>query len=1150
MKKTTIALMLLILLSSVYATYDLKILITNIEENDSLDLRNIQVIEQNPYYLAYSGNQEYNRPFRLEFLDMSGNLILKSNSNYPPFTEINYTPDFSKIEKVNIYRNDTLLYSKPITLCNNNGLCEPCTNDNCEIFENEIVCGDCEPSSLDGFCRIEDDNICDPDCTGYFYDIPPEGCFEDTLDNLGCSFYDMLECSPDETCIGPQNTGNITCCNECLKDNLNVKENTCNDFDFFECSGNEFCDKDELTLFNNQTCCTGKCQRSDYYDKNILDSNTEQPLSIWVVIAFAVFALLILFLGKKKLVHIAIFSIIMMGGIYVASINGSKITGRVAATQDEQMQKICEVAKAYDLPGSMLLTIAYKESQIKHYDAEGKVKVSYDGGVGIMQIDRGYVPYGEPFNACGKSRIDGRELDAWQLVDNIECGALEIWEKCGYFDCLNSEKKYYCPNDGTGIPAKNVVYKGWDIALRGYNGWGCNAYDYMNLWGARDPRYIDLIMRIQSYVEDFHTLEDDYKSTCSDDVPTVTPPETQGFDRKKIAAYAKEFATKVVDDGCFFTNSESPECSSGMINAGATAPSNYISGSDCAHFASYSLKQGGLTIDCRYNPSTCIPYGEPGAQRLKDLLISKGIGIKVESSSKLDIGDLIFYDWDNNAVIDHVAVYIGNNQVASHTSNGIFDWNMGHPDATFTYLHLIESSGTSEPDYSSIPEELLKGDKMGYYYLNPSFTVHSKIDLKKIDDELRFSEILVSDASACVQTGASYRDCVIKVLSENPEHVWYLDGCPGEQYTISNSNMFKFCVDSGYKKLSGSPLYLRFALTINDETMKRYPEFSYDIVEDRAAEPSKSSTPAQNANTDNAPEVTVPITTPAKDTSEVESNIKKIMKDCYGAASFRNLDNKEEIKVNENSLLHSMSMFKGPLSVYYYMSVPEEYWPDAARYITGMINVSDNYDTSRVFSEIEKHTVSTEMEGFNRFLQENGLSKTFVSQFYFTADGYTPKQFEKPRACTSAVDKEGNQKNIEIADDCEKAATASEMVMFYEKLYNGDLTYNGLKITDTQKAKALETLKRAVDFKFGIADAISHDILYSKGGSYAYPAKGNDWPHNVYTDSGIIIGSYGKYAYSILLMDCEDDFGVTAKKAKDVAKEVENFLTGSDQVAS
>ncbi len=57
------------------------------------------------------------------------------------------------------------------------------------------------------------------------------------------------------------------------------------------------------------------------------------------------------------------------------------------------------------------------------------------------------------------------------------------------------------------------------------------------------------------------------------------------------------------------------------------------------------------------------------------------------------MGDVINYDWDNDGTWDHIALYLGNGNIASHTS---FKWNspwdMGEPNANHRFIHIIGGS--------------------------------------------------------------------------------------------------------------------------------------------------------------------------------------------------------------------------------------------------------------------------------------------------------------------------------------------------------------------------------------------------------------------------------------------------------------------------
>jgi cell wall-associated NlpC family hydrolase len=195
------------------------------------------------------------------------------------------------------------------------------------------------------------------------------------------------------------------------------------------------------------------------------------------------------------------------------------------------------------------------------------------------------------------------------------------------------------------------------------------------------------------------TCDDGYDNDCDGETDqndtdcgggsssTTTAPTapTAPACKKKIADYARKYAKKVVGDGCFFTGPSDVDCS---LGSGTKAPDNFADGSDCAHFVSYSLHEGGIDTPCRYSPATCEPYGEPGANNLKNILINQKGAKEVKNIYQLEEGDVVFYDWNSDGWMDHTTVYLGNQEVASHTSNGIFDWRMESSVGSFYFVKV------------------------------------------------------------------------------------------------------------------------------------------------------------------------------------------------------------------------------------------------------------------------------------------------------------------------------------------------------------------------------------------------------------------------------------------------------------------------------
>lgn len=163
------------------------------------------------------------------------------------------------------------------------------------------------------------------------------------------------------------------------------------------------------------------------------------------------------------------------------------------------------------------------------------------------------------------------------------------------------------------------------------------------------------------------------------------------YNRTTAVAYAKSNWNKCVTDGYFWINGSTYT----YYGAGAPVPVNVANeaggiGDDCAHFVSSCVgaPAGGLTIPSRVTPT----YGEPGAARLDQLLISSGYAQQVTSVSQLTPGDVIGYDWTGDgggsmSGIDHTVIYLGNNLIAAHaTSHNGVAWNWSNSASTKTFF--------------------------------------------------------------------------------------------------------------------------------------------------------------------------------------------------------------------------------------------------------------------------------------------------------------------------------------------------------------------------------------------------------------------------------------------------------------------------------
>jgi hypothetical protein len=175
------------------------------------------------------------------------------------------------------------------------------------------------------------------------------------------------------------------------------------------------------------------------------------------------------------------------------------------------------------------------------------------------------------------------------------------------------------------------------------------------------------------------------------------------YNRTAAVEYANQYWDQCVSDGYFWINGSTYK----YYGAGAPVPVNVPGeasgiGDDCAHFVSSCIgtPAGGLSIPTRVSPT----YGEPGAARLDQLLISNGYAQQVTSVSQLTPGDVIGYDWTGSghgsmSGIDHTVIYLGNNKIASHaTSHDGVAWNWANSGSTITFLIHITLHDSIVPD--------------------------------------------------------------------------------------------------------------------------------------------------------------------------------------------------------------------------------------------------------------------------------------------------------------------------------------------------------------------------------------------------------------------------------------------------------------------
>ena len=171
-------------------------------------------------------------------------------------------------------------------------------------------------------------------------------------------------------------------------------------------------------------------------------------------------------------------------------------------------------------------------------------------------------------------------------------------------------------------------------------------------------------------------------------VTVVLGFDVHAYNRVAACKYAQKYWDKVCSDGYFFEKTYPAT----YLGAATSVPSAF--GHDCAHFVSCCIGNepdepgGGLEL-----PSRTQAYGEPGAAKLVTWLLQHGA---VSKGAVLDLqpGDVIAYDRTGDGSIDHVALYLGNNNVAAHSQSWYGNWRLIYGSG-FKFIHITTAEGTT-----------------------------------------------------------------------------------------------------------------------------------------------------------------------------------------------------------------------------------------------------------------------------------------------------------------------------------------------------------------------------------------------------------------------------------------------------------------------
>lgn len=363
---------------------------------------------------------------------------------------------------------------------------------------------------------------------------------------------------------------------------------TCSMMRGYHCKETESCTGRTVMLHDGECCYLGRCvdtfaaheipvysdehknttptqdkddnvKVEDYSDKVVIQVGDEyveidvRQFGISIIAVISLISLIIYLIRRSKLIVISMMSLILLV-LMMAPLNAQLQFSDLNPSQKE----LCRIANEYGIPGDMMLGLVQQESSGTHFRPDGRtVKVSDDGGVGLMQIDRGFdfnqqtLPPGplrccsltSPDSACLRSRLDDHLLDIKDLSDNIECGLQILEGKCGFpaalsgqdVDCDHGTVHYCCPSDHpsnvrwdgipfpisrTDCPEPNQYHaelSGIDIALRGYNGWACGPYEANRL-----------------YVELLHEHSQQFAEACPSDTDYEYPGQEEPQKRAGI----------------------------------------------------------------------------------------------------------------------------------------------------------------------------------------------------------------------------------------------------------------------------------------------------------------------------------------------------------------------------------------------------------------------------------------------------------------------------------------------------------------------------------------------------------------------------------------------------------------------------------------
>jgi hypothetical protein len=173
---------------------------------DGQEISSVRTEVRNAYYVFFSHYDEDvyfvdEEGKKVQLLDAAGSVLYEGEFRLLWFAY--YDKNIANIRVLS--GTGTTLFEKPLTFCNNDGQCAPCTDTGCTTAENYLTCSDCPSGYFDRLCDLKRDGICDPDCSQMDGDCSActdTYCFFDDVQDFTCDAFDGEVCEAGEDCVG------------------------------------------------------------------------------------------------------------------------------------------------------------------------------------------------------------------------------------------------------------------------------------------------------------------------------------------------------------------------------------------------------------------------------------------------------------------------------------------------------------------------------------------------------------------------------------------------------------------------------------------------------------------------------------------------------------------------------------------------------------------------------------------------------------------------------------------------------------------------------------------------------------------------------------------------------------------------------------